>query len=68
VKFTDSGAVLVTVTGQQLPGPGAKSVRLTVSVRDTGIGVSSDRMDRLCQPFSQVDSSTTRTAGRGSGW
>ena len=63
MKFTDSGAVLVTVTGQQLPGPGAKSVRLTVSVRDTGIGIPSDRMDRLFQPFSQVDSSTTRAYG-----
>ena len=63
MKFTDSGAVLVTVTGQQLPGPGAKSVRLTVSVRDTGIGIPSDRMDRLFQPFIQVDSSTTRAYG-----
>jgi signal transduction histidine kinase len=63
VKFTDSGEVLVTVTGQQLPGPAAKSVRLTVSVRDTGIGIPSDRMDRLFQPFIQVDSSTTRAYG-----
>ena len=63
VKFTDSGKVLVTVTGQQLPGPAAKSVRLTVSVRDTGIGIPSDRMDRLFQPFIQVDSSTTRAYG-----
>jgi CheY-like chemotaxis protein len=33
------------------------------SVRDTGIGIPADRMDRLFQSFSQVDSSTTRRYG-----
>ena len=33
------------------------------SVKDTGIGIPQDRMDRLFQPFSQVDSSTTRKYG-----
>jgi len=32
-------------------------------VRDTGIGISADKMDRLFKPFSQVDSSTTRKYG-----
>jgi signal transduction histidine kinase len=32
-------------------------------VRDTGIGISSDRMDRLFRPFSQADSSTSRLYG-----
>ncbi len=41
----------------------AGPVRLTVAVRDTGIGVPADRLDRLFQPFSQVDSSTTRLYG-----
>ena len=51
------------------PAPGgaaaarAARVRLTVAVRDTGIGVPADRLDRLFQPFSQVDSSTTRLYG-----
>ena len=33
------------------------------SVRDTGLGIPPDRVDRLFQSFSQVDSSTTRKYG-----
>lgn len=33
------------------------------AVKDTGIGIPSDRIDRLFKPFSQVDSSTTRNYG-----
>jgi CheY-like chemotaxis protein len=38
-------------------------VRLEFCVRDTGIGIAPDRMDRLFKAFSQVDSSTTRKYG-----
>ena len=36
---------------------------IRLSVRDTGIGISADRRDRLFQSFSQVDASTTRQYG-----
>jgi signal transduction histidine kinase/CheY-like chemotaxis protein/HPt (histidine-containing phosphotransfer) domain-containing protein len=39
------------------------SVLLHFAVRDTGIGIAPDRMDRLFQSFSQVDASTTRRYG-----
>jgi two-component system sensor histidine kinase/response regulator len=38
-------------------------IRLTFEVRDTGPGIPADRMDRLFQPFSQVDASITRHHG-----
>jgi CheY-like chemotaxis protein len=38
-------------------------VRLELAVRDTGIGIPQDRMDRLFTSFSQVDASTTRRYG-----
>ncbi len=64
VKFTDKGEVLVTVSRR----PAAHSANgaaplLHVSVRDHGIGIPPDRMDRLFKPFSQVDASTTRRYG-----
>ena len=37
--------------------------RLHFSVRDTGVGIPVERMDRLFQSFSQVDGSTTRKYG-----
>ena len=59
VKFTNSGEVVLAV---ELAQPGPKPV-LKVSVRDTGIGIPPDRMDRLFRSFSQVDASTTRRYG-----
>ncbi len=60
VKFTEAGEVVVLVEAEP-SGPG--SYRLELSVRDTGIGIAPDRMDRLFTSFSQVDASTTRRFG-----
>jgi CheY-like chemotaxis protein len=59
VKFTEEGEVVVSVAA--VPKEGA--TELHFAVRDTGIGIPADRMDRLFQSFSQVDSSTTRRYG-----
>ncbi len=61
VKFTVSGEVVVTVTATPLTGDAAGPVLLTVAVRDTGIGIPAEKMDRLFRAFSQVDSSTSRS-------
>ncbi len=60
VKFTDRGEVVIRAVLEQ-----QSNQRLTVrfSVTDTGIGIVPERMDRLFQSFSQVDSSTTRRYG-----
>jgi signal transduction histidine kinase/DNA-binding response OmpR family regulator len=45
-------------------GPGdTEDVELRFIIRDSGIGVPPERLDRLFQPFSQADSSTTRLYG-----
>ena len=60
VKFTEKGEVVVHVDAEPT---GANAYRLEFAVRDTGIGIPSDRMDRLFASFSQVDASTTRRYG-----
>jgi len=54
IKFTEHGEVVVEVEGEGI---------LHFSVRDTGIGIPPDRIDRLFRSFSQVDASTTRKYG-----
>lgn len=65
VKFTERGEVVLTVSSV-MPGgsmsPGEQTM-LQIAVRDTGIGIPADRMDRLFKSFSQVDASTTRRYG-----
>ncbi|HEU5101984.1 MAG TPA: PAS domain S-box protein, partial [Roseiflexaceae bacterium] len=72
VKFTEQGEVVLTVRTE---GRGLRtesdilelspqsSVLIAFSVRDTGIGIPPERIDRLFQSFSQVDPSTTRQYG-----
>ena len=59
VKFTPAGEVAISVSIE----PDAPADRLHFAVHDTGIGIPADRMDRLFQPFSQVDSSMSRRFG-----
>jgi GAF domain-containing protein/DNA-binding response OmpR family regulator len=60
VKFTEKGEVVLTAYSQPAEN---NQVKLTFSVRDTGIGLSPEGMSRLFQSFSQADSSTTRKYG-----
>jgi PAS domain S-box-containing protein len=60
VKFTEKGEVVVLVEAEPT---GSGSYRLELAVRDTGIGIPRERMDKLFTSFSQVDASTTRRYG-----
>ena len=59
VKFTERGEVVLTVSAVTSEG----SAELTFAVRDTGIGLAPQSIERLFQSFSQADSSTTRRYG-----
>ncbi len=60
VKFTDEGEIAVLASAV----PREDSMcDYCIAVRDTGIGMSSDKMSRLFQPFSQLDASMTRRYG-----
>ena len=60
VKFTEKGVVVVQISCRQA---GDDQAQLHFSIRDTGIGISSEEQKRLFLPFSQADESTTRKFG-----
>ncbi|WP_116126243.1 PAS domain-containing hybrid sensor histidine kinase/response regulator [Lewinella sp. IMCC34183] len=60
VKFSREGEVELKVRYQALDNQQGK---LSIAVRDTGIGISDEQKDKLFKPFSQGDSSTTRKFG-----
>jgi two-component system, sensor histidine kinase and response regulator len=62
VKFTEHGQVILVVDA--VPDETDPSrLKLHFTVTDSGIGLSSGEIDKLFQPFTQSDSSTTRRFG-----
>jgi signal transduction histidine kinase len=61
VKFTDQGEVVVSVqvSTEETSAPH----QLQFSVKDSGIGIPPERMDRLFQSFTQLDASMARRYG-----
>lgn len=60
IKFTERGQVALKITVQQID---SSQARLLFCVTDTGIGMSDHDLEKLFQPFSQVDGSITRRFG-----
>jgi len=62
LKFTENGEVVLHV--KSLAKPSEAGVwPVQFSIRDTGIGIPPDRLDRLFQPFTQAEANTTRVYG-----
>ncbi|KAL2358534.1 putative histidine kinase HHK1p [Cryomyces antarcticus] len=59
-KFTSRGSVTVKAV---VDHEDEKSIAITCSVQDTGIGVTEEQKRKLFLPFSQADSSTARSYG-----
>ena len=60
IKFTQRGEIELAVTCEWRS---PDQCLLRVSVRDTGVGIESDKQKRVFEAFSQADSSTTRRFG-----
>lgn len=60
VKFTECGDVNVHVS---IPRSGPNAGLVQVKVRDSGIGMDAETLDRLFTPFTQADGSTARKFG-----
>ncbi len=72
VKFTLQGEVVLNIKSRCIDGAGEGrecgskeegNYEIHFAVKDTGIGIPADRMDRLFKSFSQVDASNTRKFG-----
>jgi signal transduction histidine kinase/CheY-like chemotaxis protein len=68
IKFTHEGEIFVHV--QRLLSPYIKNDKryldVSISVKDTGIGIPAEKLEHIFDSFTQADSSTTRKYG-GSG-
>jgi PAS domain S-box-containing protein len=62
IKFSEAGTVTVTVNVERGDAT-VRGERLRFAVRDTGIGIPAESIERLFKSFSQVDASTTRRFG-----
>ena len=60
IKFTETGEIFIQV---MLVNQVKDDVRLAISIKDTGIGISQKSLEKLFAPFSQADNSTTRKYG-----
>ncbi|OQW93579.1 MAG: hypothetical protein BWK79_10370, partial [Beggiatoa sp. IS2] len=60
IKFTEQGEVLLGISYLDIK---AHSILLRFEIIDTGVGISPEEQQQLFQPFSQIDSSTTRRYG-----
>lgn len=57
VKFTEMGNISLNIAFEPISGA------FQFTVRDTGIGMSANELERVFKPFEQADSSTTRRFG-----
>ena len=57
VKFTETGEVRIEVRWR----PDVR--QLTLAVHDTGIGIDTEQVERLFEPFTQADATTSRRFG-----
>jgi len=67
VKFTDAGTVTFRVDGQWDEAAPDDRYRLHFIVKDTGIGMSPDRLSRIFLPFEQISSGDRNAEGTGLG-
>ena len=69
IKYTREGTVQLTITNEELPAkapvlkpesPELSKVLVTITVRDTGIGIRPDDIDKLFDDYTQLDTRTNR--------
>ena len=65
IKFTQQGEILVSAipAGEIYIKTNKKYLDIEISVKDTGIGISKEKLGKIFESFTQADNSTTRKFG-----
>ncbi len=65
IKFTKDGEIYVSIRkqGETYEQDGRKFLNFIIQVKDTGIGISKDKLQKIFESFTQADNSTTRKYG-----
>jgi PAS domain S-box-containing protein len=65
IKFTKEGEIYVSIRkqGDKYLQDGKKYLNFIIQVKDTGIGIPKDKLQKIFESFTQADNSTTRKYG-----
>jgi len=65
IKFTGDGEILVSIrkSGDVYLENGKGHIKLAIEVKDTGIGIRKEKLQKIFESFTQADTSTTRKYG-----
>ena len=61
VKYTEQGAIRLSVRAETGNRKGAKDITLVIAVKDTGIGIHQEDIERLFEKFQRMDLEKTGT-------
>ena len=65
IKFTKDGEIFISIkkTSELYYSDDKKMMNISISVTDTGIGISREKLQKIFESFTQADTSTTRKYG-----
>jgi PAS domain S-box-containing protein len=63
IKFTQNGNVSISVKSKLISDQADSKYELMIAIKDVGIGINSDLINQLFQPFTQADASISRKYG-----